>query len=80
MSCSQVHRLQLQQEAEKSRVLQDALHVLAQEQYQLEKSLQGHRSPTPAMYDSDQDEFYDCADDEGQLCYPFKRFSLIKCD
>ncbi|ELU10803.1 hypothetical protein CAPTEDRAFT_156226 [Capitella teleta] len=64
----EVQRLQLQKESEKCRVLEDALHVLAQEQYHLEKSLQlqGHRSPTPkgTMYDSDPEEFYDCEEEE----------------
>ena len=61
----QVRKLRLQQEVEKSRVLEDALHILAEQHNQLEQSLGGHRSPT-AMFDlDDDDEFFDCADDEG---------------
>ena len=36
----QVRRLQIEGEAEKRRVLEDALHVLAQEHHALEKSVQ----------------------------------------
>ena len=39
-------------------MLQDALHVLAQEHHDLEQSLGGHTSPI--MFDSDDDQFYDC--------------------
>ena len=35
----QVRRLQLQQEAEKRRVLEDALHVLAREHFVMEQSI-----------------------------------------
>ena len=36
----EVRRLQLEEETEKRRVLEDALHVLAQEHHALEKSVQ----------------------------------------
>ena len=64
-SLFQLRKLQLSQASEKSRVLQEALHVLAEEHLVLEKSLNtGHRSPS-IMIDSDpDDEFYDCDNNE----------------
>ena len=62
-----MRKLQLAQEMEKSRVLQDALHVLAEEHHDLEQSLGGHRSPA-AMMDGDleeDDEFFDCDNEHG---------------
>ena len=63
----QLRQLQLKQEMEKSRVLQDALHVLATEHHELEQSLSksGHRSPH-RFYDTDEDEFYDCDEEENE--------------
>ncbi len=62
----QLRKVQLRQEVEKSRVLQDALHILAQEHHDLEQSLGGHSSPT-MMFETDDsedtDEFYDCDDE-----------------
>lgn len=48
---------------EKSRVLQEALHALATEHHELERSIGGKRSP-PRCYDTDDDEFYDCDEKE----------------
>ena len=61
-------------------MLEDALHILAEQHNQLEQSLGGHRSPT-AMFDlDDDDEFFDCADDEGMqslsIVLPFVRIIL----
>ena len=38
-----MRRLQLQQEAEKRRVLEDALHVLAREHFVLEQSIRSQK-------------------------------------
>ncbi|XP_064651770.1 oxysterol-binding protein-related protein 1-like [Lineus longissimus] len=72
----ELRKLQLQQEMERSRVLQDALHVLATEHHELEQSMTnaGSKSP-PKFYDTDDDEFYDCDDDEDSLNY-----SYFECD
>ena len=58
----------MEQEVEKSRVLQEALHVLAEEHHDLEQSLGGHLSPSiPYLTDDSDteggDEYYDCDDD-----------------
>ncbi|XP_013420091.1 oxysterol-binding protein-related protein 1 [Lingula anatina] len=59
----ELRKVQLQQEMEKTRVLQEALHALATEHHELEHTFQ--RSMSPARYyDTDDDEFYDC--DEGE--------------
>ncbi len=56
---------------EKSRVLQEALHVLAQEHHQLEKSVGAQGSPSTAAIleaaadEDNEDEFYDCDEEEG---------------
>ena len=56
--------MQLQQEMDKSRVLQDALHALATEHHELEQSIVAPSSP-PRIYDTEDDEFYDC-DEESE--------------
>ncbi|CAH1773644.1 unnamed protein product [Owenia fusiformis] len=61
----ELRKLQLKQEMEKSRVLQDALHALATEHHELEKSVSEKRAP--ARYDTDDDEFYDCDEDEDSV-------------
>ncbi|KAI0227296.1 hypothetical protein LSAT2_022238 [Lamellibrachia satsuma] len=63
---SQVRKLRLQQEIEKSRVLEDALHILAEQHNQLEQSLGECRSPRGMFDPDDDDEFFDCADDDAQ--------------
>ncbi|XP_066269072.1 oxysterol-binding protein-related protein 1-like isoform X6 [Branchiostoma lanceolatum] len=59
----EVRKVRLQQEIEKSRVLQDALHALATEHHQLESSLSTAAScphQLPASFcDASDDEFYD---------------------
>ena len=60
----------MSQEMEKSRVLQEALHVLAQEHHQLEKSVGASHGSPQRLYDEnegdDSDEFYDCdSEDKG---------------
>lgn len=58
----QVRNLQLKQLEERCRFLQDALHTLAQEHHELEKSLVSpfHSPPnTPHYDDTDCDEFFD---------------------
>ena len=62
---------------EKSRVLQEALHVLAQEHHQLEKSVGASHGSPQRMYaendGEDSDEFYDCdTDEKGQCSVPAK--------
>ncbi|XP_074656432.1 oxysterol-binding protein-related protein 1-like isoform X2 [Tubulanus polymorphus] len=67
----EVRKAQLQQEQEKSRVLQDVVHRLATEYHEMEQSLSvsgnggagGVRSPA-RFYDTDDDEFYDCDENE----------------
>lgn len=55
-----VRKVELEDEREKSRVLQESLHVLAQEHLALEKSIV-YRSPT-SFSTSEVDEFFDCED------------------
>lgn len=57
----QVKEFELETEREKSRVLQESLHVLAQEHFALEQSLVEYRSPT-SFSASEVDEYYDCED------------------
>lgn len=45
---------------EKSRVLQEALHALATEHHELEQSIAVRKPSTQRYYDTDEDEFYDC--------------------
>jgi len=71
-----LRKLQLQQESEKSRVLQEALTVLAAEHHELEQSLGESLScgyltplPSPKMFEGsgesdNNDEFFDCDDAE----------------
>ena len=47
----QLRKRQLEQEVERSRVLQDALHVLAQENHTLEKVVSGKKSPCRSTTD-----------------------------
>eukprot|EP00058_Branchiostoma_floridae_P002494 XP_002587982.1 hypothetical protein BRAFLDRAFT_88961 [Branchiostoma floridae] len=64
----EVRKVRLQQEIEKSRVLQDALHVLATEHHQLESSLSSTSRPRqlPASFcDASDDEFYDAFSGSG---------------
>ncbi|XP_019641700.1 PREDICTED: oxysterol-binding protein-related protein 1-like isoform X2 [Branchiostoma belcheri] len=63
----QVRKVRLQQEIEKSRVLQDALHALATEHHQLETSLSVSRPHTlPGSFcDASDDEFYDAFSGSG---------------
>ncbi|XP_078664860.1 oxysterol-binding protein-related protein 1-like isoform X2 [Branchiostoma floridae x Branchiostoma belcheri] len=63
----QVRKVRLQQEIEKSRVLQDALHALATEHHQLESSLSVSRPHNlPGSFcDASDDEFYDAFSGSG---------------
>jgi hypothetical protein len=70
-----VRVLQLKQEQEKCRVLEEALSVLAKEHHELEQSMASHLSTSPSLqeehhsligshrsprfYDTSDDEFYD---------------------
>jgi hypothetical protein len=70
-----VRVLQLKQEQEKCRVLEEALSVLAKEHHELEQSMASHLSTSPSFqeqhhslissrrsprfYDTSDDEFYD---------------------
>ena len=56
----QVRALQLKEEMEKSRVLQEALHALATEHHELEQSIAVRNPSTQRDYDTDEDEFCDC--------------------
>ncbi|XP_076437583.1 oxysterol-binding protein-related protein 1-like [Babylonia areolata] len=56
----EVRQVQLREQQEKSRVLQESLHALATEHHELERSLQ--RQPSMRSL-RDEDEFYDCDDD-----------------
>lgn len=56
----QVRALQLKEGMEKSRVLQEALHALATEHHELEQSIAVRKPSTQRYYDTDEDEFYDC--------------------
>merc|ERR1719494_116550 len=65
----EVRRVQLQEEQEKRRVLEDSLHVLAREHHALEQSVRGHPRishiipPSPKLEnDLDEDEFEDALD------------------
>ncbi|XP_071144219.1 oxysterol-binding protein-related protein 1-like isoform X2 [Mytilus edulis] len=59
----ELRQKQLEEEMEKSRVLQEALHALATEHHELERTIGGKKSP-PRCYDTDDDEFYDCDGEE----------------
>ena len=75
MCVIQVRVLQLKQEQEKCRVLEEALNVLAKEHHELEQSMASHLSASPShheqhysaissprsprFYDTSDDEFYD---------------------
>ena len=73
-SCAQVRRVQLEQEMEKSRILEECLRVLAQEHLSLEQSISGLKtssvgslhtarpfaSSPSAITASEMDEFFDC--------------------
>ncbi|KAK7091857.1 hypothetical protein V1264_009484 [Littorina saxatilis] len=56
----EIRQIQLKEQTEKCRVLQDSLHALAAEHHELERSLQ--RRPSMKTL-HDEDEFYDCDDD-----------------
>lgn len=67
----QVRQLLLKQEQEKVRVLEEALHVLAREHHDLEKSVANSvpyyhsppRSQSVCMSDTDVDEYFDAFDE-----------------
>ncbi|KAL8596804.1 hypothetical protein ACOMHN_053900 [Nucella lapillus] len=56
----EVRQVQLQEQTEKCRVLQESLHALATEHHDLERSL--HRRPSMRSL-REEDDFYDCDDD-----------------
>ncbi|XP_006818987.1 oxysterol-binding protein-related protein 1-like [Saccoglossus kowalevskii] len=60
----EVRKVQLQQEAEKCRVLQDALHILATEHHELQRSISPTFSVTSSHYVDaiSDDEFFDAAE------------------
>ncbi|XP_071962881.1 oxysterol-binding protein-related protein 1-like isoform X2 [Antedon mediterranea] len=59
----QLRKLQLEQETEKSRVLEDALHVLAKEHHSLEEKLaKRFSSSSPLFFEGSDDVFCDAAD------------------
>ncbi|KAK9504836.1 hypothetical protein O3M35_009016 [Rhynocoris fuscipes] len=74
----EIRVIQLKQEQEKCRVLEEALSVLAKEHHELEQSMASHMSETPPLsrnhscaslhkrnpryYDTSDDEFYDAFD------------------
>lgn len=71
MQQEEVRLLQLKQEQEKCRVLEQALHVLAKEHHELEQSISTtpFHSPksfrslrSPRFYDTSDDEFYDASE------------------
>ncbi len=68
---------------EKSRVLQEALHVLAQEHHQLEQSVGAgvhagvHGASTAE--DDDDDEFYDCDNDDKGIKVELTDSSFLCC-
>uniref|UniRef100_A0A146KXB4 Oxysterol-binding protein n=3 Tax=Lygus hesperus TaxID=30085 RepID=A0A146KXB4_LYGHE len=79
----EVRVVQLKQEQEKCRVLEEALNVLAKEHHELEQSMASHMTPTPPLsrsisnaslyrrnprfYDTSDDEFYDAFDAGGDV-------------
>ena len=79
--CVQVRRIELEQEREKSRVLQESLHVLAQEHLDLERSittvtnfrppsvLSGLMRPhgTSSVAGAEADEFFECESEGNEL-------------
>ncbi|XP_033109059.1 oxysterol-binding protein-related protein 2-like isoform X2 [Anneissia japonica] len=59
----ELRKLQLEQETEKSRVLEDALHVLAKEHHTLEEKLAKRlSSSSPLIFDGSDDVFCDAED------------------
>ncbi|KAL5013438.1 hypothetical protein ScPMuIL_007708 [Solemya velum] len=58
----EVRKLQLKEEQERCRVLQEGLHALATEHHHLERSVTG--CGTPGRFFDTDDEFYDCSDDD----------------
>lgn len=62
----QVFKLQLEEEKEKSRVLEEALHALATEHHELERSITSNQYRS-CFYDTDDDEFYDCDNDNQSI-------------
>ncbi|CAE1172053.1 OSBPL1_2 [Acanthosepion pharaonis] len=61
-----VFKLQLEEEKEKSRVLEEALHALATEHHELERSITSNQYRS-CFYDTDDDEFYDCDNDNQSI-------------
>ncbi|XP_057309059.1 oxysterol-binding protein-related protein 1-like [Hydractinia symbiolongicarpus] len=59
MQQEEVRRLQLQEEAEKRRVLEDALHVLATEHFVLEQSVRSHSKLHINSFPDDGEDFLD---------------------
>ncbi|GFO44821.1 oxysterol-binding protein [Plakobranchus ocellatus] len=55
-----LRQLQLKEQQERCRMLQDSLHVLATEHHELEKTI----SRRPSVLSSMEDEFFDCDDEE----------------
>lgn len=68
MCVVQVRSLKLEQEVEKNNILSEALHTLATEQHELERSVVKGSSPQSALSD---DEFYDAVSGEyGLFLFP----------
>ena len=67
---------------EKSRVLQEALHALATEHHELERSISAAGRKSPARYyDTDDDEFYDFDgnEDDDITIEEGQKLSWIRC-
>lgn len=76
----QVRALQLKEEMEKSRVLQEALHALATEHHELEQSIAVRKPSTQRYYDTDEDEFYDCDEENLENTEEFPVHGTFKED
>ncbi|XP_055955417.1 oxysterol-binding protein-related protein 1 isoform X2 [Patella vulgata] len=62
----ELQKLQLKEEKERCRVLQEALRALAMEHHELERSITSRRSSF-RKYDTDDDEFYDCDSEDDKF-------------
>jgi hypothetical protein len=72
----QVRQMQLKEQMEKCRVLQESLHALASEHHELERSLLVRRSSSVKSLHDDE-EFYDCDDVESYGMYRYAFLFLL---
>ena len=71
-----MRQLQLAEQTEKCRVLQESLHALASEHHDLERSLTHSKRPSMrSLHDSE--EFYDCDDVDSYGMYILMRILII---